>query len=114
MLTSLLLPLLVTVTTATPVQWVTSCQGTNPRLQRLAEAVEHGDAGVVRAHLDSGEDVNEIWRDSRNSTLCRSLLLRSIWYGQEEIFRLLLQRGAAPSVFREVLYKFPFGTGMSR
>lgn len=96
MLTSALLPLLAMVMPAAPVQWVTSCKGTDAPLERLAEAVERGDAAVVRAHLDGGADVNDMWRDSRNPMLCRSLLLRSIWYGQEEVFRLLLQRGADP------------------
>jgi hypothetical protein len=96
LLISLLLPLLATLTTAAPEQWDTSCQGTDLRLERLAEAVEHGDLGVVRAHLDSGGDLNETWRDSRSPMMCRSLLLRSIWYGQEQILQLLLQRGADP------------------
>ena len=104
MLTSLLPPLLAALTAAPPVQWVWSCQGTDPRLERLADAIEHGNIDVVRTQLDGGADVNETWRDSRNPMLCRSLLLRSVWYGQDEIFRLLLKRGAdAASLPRESL-----------
>jgi hypothetical protein len=96
MLITLMFLLTAKVATAAPEQWVTSCQAADSRLDRLANAVERGEISVVQAHLDSGADVNEMWRDSRSPMLCRSLLLRSIWYGQEGIFRLLLQRGADP------------------
>src|SRR5512135_229223 len=52
MLTTLVLPLLATLTAAPPIQWTTSCQDTNPRLERLAEAIQRGDVGFVRAQLD--------------------------------------------------------------
>jgi hypothetical protein len=104
MLITLTFLLTAKVATAAPEQWVTSCQAADSRLDRLAEAVERGEISVVQAHLDSGADVNEMWRDSRSPMLCRSLLLRSIWYGQEGIFRLLLLRGADPfSLPRESL-----------
>jgi len=74
-------------------QWSTSCEDSTPRLERLASAIEHGDVDYVRRTLEEGADVNETWRDTPLQ-VCRSLLLRSIWYGQQHIFRLLLDRGA--------------------
>jgi hypothetical protein len=90
--TTALLPLLAMLARE-PVQWTTSCRGPNPRLERLAKAVEAGAIEVVRAELHNGLDPNEPWRDLPGSTLCRSLLLRSVWYLQEDIFRLVLERG---------------------
>jgi ankyrin repeat protein len=103
MLTVLLIPLFATTLTEMR-QWATSCEGPDARLDRLATAIERGDIGAVRTHLDSGGDVDETWRDTRAPLLCRSLLLRSVWYGQTDIFRLLLQEGADPlSLPRESL-----------
>jgi hypothetical protein len=65
----------------------------NPRRERLASAIQSGDFELVRAHLDAGGDVNEVWRDSPLQ-IVRSLLLRSVWYGREKIFKSLLDRGA--------------------
>jgi len=65
----------------------------NSRREQLARAIERGDITAVRAHLDARGDVNEAWRDFP-AQIVRSLLLRSAWYGQEDIFRLLLARGA--------------------
>lgn len=72
-----------------------NCQTSNPRLERLASAIERGEIDYVRTALDGGVDVNDTWRDLP-AQICRSLLLRSIWYGQEEIFNLLLKKGADP------------------
>ncbi len=94
MLTSL--ALLATLAAAPPAQWTQSCQDSSPRLERLAEAVQRGEVDVVRAQLDAGADVEEEWRDGRAPLLCRSLLLRSVWYGQDAVFQLLLKRGADP------------------
>jgi hypothetical protein len=50
-----------------------------------------------------GLDVNETWRDLPPQ-VSRSLLLRSLWHSQDEIFGLLLKRGADPrSLPRESL-----------
>lgn len=76
-------------------QYTQNCQTSNPRLERLASAIERGEIGYVRTALDEGVDVNEMWRDLP-AQICRSLLLRSIWYSQDEIFGLLLKRGADP------------------
>jgi len=65
----------------------------NPRREQLARAIERGDIAVVRSHLDAGGDANEAWRDFPAQSV-RSLVLRSAWYGREDIFRLLLARGA--------------------
>jgi hypothetical protein len=92
MYAALLIPLLAMLV-CEPVQWTTPCEGPSPRLERLGKAVEGGDIDVVRAELDSGVDPNEPWRDLPGPTLCRSLLLRSVWYVQDEIFRLVLERG---------------------
>jgi hypothetical protein len=53
-----------------PVQWTMSCQGTSPRLERLAKAVEGGDVDVVRAELDDGFNPNEPWRDLPGPRWC--------------------------------------------
>lgn len=79
--------------TGEPAQWTTSCQGPTPRLERLARAAERGEIDVVRAELDDGFNPNEPWRDLPGHALCRSLLLRSVWYVQEDVFRLVLERG---------------------
>ena len=65
----------------------------NPRRQQLGTAIERGDVEHLRAYLDAGGDVNDAWRDLP-AQIVRSLLLRSVWYGEEPIFRLLLDRGA--------------------
>src|SRR4030095_16140068 len=74
-------------------QFTQNCQTSNPRLERLASAIQRGEINYVRTALDEGVDVNETWRDLP-SQVCLSLLLRSIWYSQDEIFGLLLKRGA--------------------
>jgi hypothetical protein len=74
-------------------QFTQNCQTSNPRLERLASAIQRGDLQYVRSALDEGLDVNETWRDLP-AQVCLSLLLRSIWYSQDEIFNLLLKRGA--------------------
>jgi hypothetical protein len=78
-----------------PEQFTQNCQTTNPRLERLASAIQRGEIHYVRTALDEGVDVNETWRDLPPQ-VCLSLLLRSIWYSQDEIFGLLLKRGADP------------------
>src|SRR4029450_10107010 len=78
-----------------PGQSTQNCQTSNPSLERLASAIQHGGVRDVRTALDEGVDVNETWRDLPPQ-VCLSLLLRSIWYSQDEIFGLLLKRGADP------------------
>lgn len=87
--------LLLIWATALPSQWTADCQDKNPRLERLGSAIQRGEIEFIQASLDGGGDVEEIWRDTPFQ-VCRSLLLRSLWYGQEEIFHLLLKRGADP------------------
>jgi hypothetical protein len=88
---------------ARPEQFTQNCQTSNPRLERLASAIKRGEIHYVRTALDEGVDVNETWRDLPPQ-VCLSLLLRSIWYSQDEIFGLLLKRGADPrSLPRESL-----------
>ena len=78
-----------------PEQYTQNCQVGDPRLNRLARAFELGEIEYIRAALDEGLDVNETWRDLA-AQICRSLLLRSIWHGKDDIFNLLLKRGADP------------------
>ena len=78
-----------------PEQLTQNCQTSNPRLERLASAIQRGEIHYVRTALDEGVDVNETWRDLPPQ-VCLSLLLRSIRYSQDEIFDLLLKRGADP------------------
>jgi hypothetical protein len=73
-----------------------TCQGPNPRLERISEAVHTGDIAIVRQHLDGGADVNETWRDQWAPMLCQTMLLRSVYWGREHIFRLLLEEKADP------------------
>jgi hypothetical protein len=80
---------------ARPGQFTQNCQTSNGRLERLASAIQHGEIDYVRTALDEGVDVTETWRDFPPQ-VCRSLLMRSIEYGQDEIFGLLLKRGADP------------------
>src|SRR5215204_924122 len=91
----LLLSLVAFISIGSAEQWTQSCQTSNPRLERLALAIRSGQVGDVGVELDGGVDVNETWRDSPAEG-CRSLLLRSIWYSQDEIFHALLKRGADP------------------
>jgi hypothetical protein len=72
-----------------------NCQTSTPPLERLASAIERGEVDYVRVALEEGVDVNETWRDLP-AQICRSLLLRSVWYSQDEIFGLLLKKGADP------------------
>ena len=72
-----------------------NCQTSNPRLERLGSAIERGDLAYVRSALDDGLDVDETWRDVP-AQICRSVLLRSVWYRRDEIVNLLLNRGADP------------------
>lgn len=88
--------LLILATARPPVQWDTSCQGPNPRLERVADAIRTGDIAVVREHLTGGADVNETWRDTWAPMLCRTMLHRSVYWGREDIFRLLLDQSADP------------------
>jgi hypothetical protein len=74
-------------------QFTQNCQTSNPRLERLASAIQRGDLQYVRSALDDDLDVNETWRDLPPQ-VCLSLLLRSISHSQDEIFHLLVQRGA--------------------
>src|SRR6185436_8513134 len=76
-------------------QFTQNCQTINPRLERLASAIEGGDLNYVRSALDDGLDVDETWRDVP-AQICRSLLLRTVWHGRDDIFNLLLKRGADP------------------
>jgi len=76
-------------------QFTQNCQTSNPRLERLASAIQRGEIDYVRTVLDEGADVNMTWRDFP-AQVCLSLLLRSIWYGQDDIFGLLLKRDADP------------------
>jgi hypothetical protein len=88
---------------AGPEQFTQTCQTSNPRLERLASAIQRGEIDYVRTALDEDVNVNETWRDLP-AQVCLSLLLRSIWYSQDEIFGLLLKRGADPrSLPRESL-----------
>ena len=82
-------------------QFTQNCQTSNPRLERLASAIEGGDLDYVRSALDEGLDVNETWRDLP-AQICRSLLLRTVWHGRDDIFNLLLKRGADLSSSSEV------------
>jgi ankyrin repeat protein len=85
--------LLLVLSMASPGQAIQANLESDPRRERLGKAIERGNVDLVRAHLDAGGDVNEAWRDLPPQVV-RSLLLRSVWYGQERIFRLLLDRGA--------------------
>jgi ankyrin repeat protein len=89
-------PVFLAVATVLAPQWDTSCQGPNPRLERVSEAIRTGDIGTVREHLNSSADVNEAWRDRWAPMLCRTMLHRSVYWGNEDIFRLLLERHADP------------------
>ena len=76
-------------------QYTQNCQVGDSRLNLLARAIELGEIENVRTALDAGLDVNETWRDLP-AQICRSLLLRSVWHGQDAILNLLLKRGADP------------------
>ena len=87
-----------------------NCQTSNPRLARLASAIERGDLDHVRSALDEGLDVNETWRDVP-AQICRSLLLRTVWHGRDDIFNLLLKRGADPRTIPDDALGIPVRTG---
>ena len=91
-------------------QFTQNCQTSNPRLERLAAAIQRGDLNDVRSALDNGLDVNEAWRDVP-AQICRSLLLRTVWYGRDDIFNLLLKRGADPRTIPDDALGIPVRTG---
>jgi hypothetical protein len=95
---------------AIPEQSTQNCQTSSPRLERLAAAIQRGDIHYIRSALDESLDANETWRDLAPQ-VCRSLLLRSIWYGQDEIFHLLLKRGADPRRLPRESLGIPVRTG---
>jgi len=77
-------------------QQASICHENSPDREKLAKAIENGDTGFVKIFLSDGGDVNETWRDTPYQ-ICRSVLLRSVWHGQEELFHLLLERGGDPA-----------------
>ena len=91
-------------------QYTQNCQTSNPRLERLASAIERGDLNSVRSALDEGLDVNETWRDLP-AQICRSLLLRAIWHDRDDIFNLLLKRGADPRTIPDDALGIPVRAG---
>ncbi|HJR59703.1 MAG TPA: hypothetical protein VJ813_09905 [Vicinamibacterales bacterium] len=91
-------------------QFTQNCQTSNPRLERLASAIERGDLHYVRSALDEGLDVNETWRDVP-AQICRSVLLRTVWHGRDDIFNLLLKRGADPRTISDDALGIPVRTG---
>lgn len=91
-------------------QFTQNCQTGNPRLERLASAIERGDLDYVRSALDEGLDVNETWRDLP-AQICRSLLLRTVWHGRDDIFNLLLKRGADPRTIPDDALGIPVRDG---
>ncbi len=91
-------------------QFTQNCQTGNPRLDRLASAIQRGDVNYVRTALDEGLDVNETWRDVP-AQICRSLLLRTVWHGQNDIFNLLLKRGADPRTIPDHALGIPVRAG---
>jgi hypothetical protein len=105
-----LLVLAAQVPSAGAAQDTQNCQTSNPRLERLASAIQKGELDDVRAALDDGLDVNATWRDVP-AQVCRSLLLRSVWYGRDEIFNLLLNRGADPRTIPDDALGIPVRTG---
>jgi hypothetical protein len=91
-------------------QFTQNCQTSNPQLERLASAIERGDINGVRSALDEGLNVDEMWRDFP-AQICRSLLLRTVWYGRDDIFNLLLKRGADPRTIPDDALGIPVRTG---
>jgi hypothetical protein len=91
-------------------QFTQNCQTANPRLERLASAIQRGETDYVRSALDEGLDVNETWRDVP-AQVCRSLLLRAVWHDRDEIFNLLLKRGANPRTVPDDALGIPVRTG---
>src|SRR5215510_358222 len=98
------------VPSAAAEQFTQNCQTSNPRLERLASAIERGDINDVRSALDEGVDVNETWRDVP-AQICRSLLLRTVWHGRDDMFNLVLKRGADPRTIPEDALGIPVRTG---
>ena len=91
-------------------QFAQNCQTSNPRLEHLASVIQRGELNDVRSALDEGLDVNETWRDVP-AQVCRSLLLRSVWHGRDDIFNLLLKRGADPRTIPDDALGIPVRTG---
>jgi hypothetical protein len=85
------------------------CPETNPDREILSKAVQKENIGFARQFLEDGGDVNETWRDTPYQ-ICRSLLLRSVWYGQPDIIQLLIENGANLEGIQEYL-KIPVRRG---
>ncbi|MGB2712808.1 MAG: hypothetical protein WBC51_01420 [Vicinamibacterales bacterium] len=103
-------PALAHIPGGRPEQYTQNCQVGDPRLDRLARAFELGEIDYIRTALDAGLDVNETWRDFAAQG-CRSLLLRSIWYGKDDIFNLLLKRDADPRTVPDDALQIPVRDG---
>ncbi len=91
-------------------QFTQNCQTSNPSLERLGSAIQRGDLSYVRSALDEGLDVNQTWRDVP-AQICQSLLLRTVWHGRDDIFNLLLKRGADPRTVPADALGIPVRTG---
>jgi hypothetical protein len=111
MLANLLLSTLIAVPGAPAAQWVTSCPVATPEQERLTEAAAKGDVAAVTVYLNSGAEVDAVWRDLPSPSLCQSLLLRSLFNGQDLVFQLLLRRGADPLKLPTESLKIPVGAG---
>ena len=103
-------PALAHIPGGRPEQYTQNCQVGDPRLDRLARAFELGEIDYIRTALAGGLDVNETWRDFA-AQACRSLLLRSIWYGKDDIFNLLLKRDADPRTVPHEALQIPVRDG---
>jgi len=76
-------------------QLTQACQTATPQSEVLAAAIGRGDVLALQNALDQGLDANETWRDLP-AQICQSLLFRSVRHSQDEMFHLLVKRGADP------------------
>jgi hypothetical protein len=68
----------------------------------LANAAQHGHAGIVRLLLDAGEDPSRYNPEGAHSH--STPLHQAVWYGHEEVVRLLVECGARRDL-RDTLFR---------
>ena len=69
----------------------------------LASAMRMGDLKTIKRYISAGGNINLSWKDTP-FTVKQSLILRAVWYGKEDIFKFLIEKGADVSPIQEYIH----------